>query len=162
MLPEAVDRRYRLAKVDVDLIRFPELHAQAAAAEAPRARELLTDALKLVRGRPFADVDYPWTPMISARVERQIAEAAQRLALLSREARDRDATRWAAEQGLAGLTQPDARLLGFVLYAGAAQGPSELTHAWSEATARCAAVGDVPGEELVALYDRLRTAQERF
>jgi hypothetical protein len=158
VLPEADNGRYRVAGVEVDIDHFQQLTTQAAAAsDAAAAARLLTEALELVRGRPFEGLDYRWTAVTAAHLETGIANAAHRLAELAWELHSPDTAAWAAQQGLAGLTQPDDRLLSHLLYAGSADGPGRLTQAWREVTARYAAVGDAPGPELVAVYDRLRS-----
>lgn len=163
VLPEADNGRYRLVGVDTDINRFQSLTARASAATQPaEAARLLKEALELVRGRPFDGLDYRWTHMIIADLESRVTNAANRLADLCREIRDPAAAAWAAQQGLAATVQPDDRLLGHLLRAISAHGPAELSQSWREVTARYAAIGDAPGPDLVALYDRLRTGQDRF
>ena len=158
VLPDADAGRYHLVGVDTDIAALRHHLHQAAAAPVDAARSL-ADALGLVRGRPFAGYDFRWTPLLAANLERDIADAADRLADIALRAGDSDTAIWAAERGLTALTQPDDRLLAYLLRARATRGPAGLTQGWREVTARYSAVGDVPGPELVALYDHLRQPQ---
>lgn len=80
-------------------------------------------ALALVRGRPFADVDWPWavTEGIAAAMEDRIADLAADLAAAALDEGELDEARWAAEQGL--LARPyDERLYRVLMEVAAGKG----------------------------------------
>lgn len=162
-LPDAVGGRYRVSNVASDVARLQELLRRAASAQDPdEAVALLTDALRLVRGVVFVDCDFRWNHLLLTNLQRDIVNAADRLARLARERRAPSLVVWAAEHGLAAITQPDDRLAAHQLIARSTEGPASLAQAWQEVVARYAQVGDAPAPELVALYDRLRSGREQF
>jgi hypothetical protein len=162
-LPDAVGGRYRVNGVGTDVARLQTILRQAAGAkDNDVAVAHLTEALRLVRGVVFVDCDFRWNHLRVTNLQRDIVNAADRLARLARERRHPALVIWAAEQGLAAITQPDDRLAAHQLIARSAEGPAALAQAWQEVVARYAQVGDAPDPDLVALYDRLRRGEERF
>jgi hypothetical protein len=158
-LPSASDGKYEVSGLPTDWERFQELTTEAErAADASRVSQLLEEALRLVRGVPFADSDYEWPEgeLLIHQMEKAVADAANRMAAVALELRRPDQTSWAIHQGLVGLRYPDHRLLADRLRVGATQGASGLTEAWREDNARLSAVDDAPSDELIALYDDLR------
>jgi hypothetical protein len=162
-LPDAVGGRYRVNDVGTDVARLQTLLSQAAGAkDNDEAVAHLTEALRLVRGVVFVDCDFRWNHLLVANLQRDIVNAADRLARLARERRHPALVLWAAQQGMTAITQPDDRLAAHQLTARSAEGPAAVAQAWQEVVARYAQVGDAPGPDLVTLYDRLRRGEEPF
>jgi hypothetical protein len=159
--PPATDGKYQLPGLATDWDRFEQLTREAGrAAEPSRVSQLLEAALRLVRGVPFADLDYEWPEreLLIHEIEKAVADAGNRMAAVAFELDDTERARWAIRQALAGLRYPDHRLLADRLRVGTTQGASGLIEAWREVNARLAAVDDAPGDDLIALYDDLRRA----
>jgi DNA-binding SARP family transcriptional activator len=98
--------------------------------------ELLREALSLVRGRPFAGVDWGWTfaESLVSEMEVTIGQVAQRLAALSMETKDFSTAGFAARQGL--LANPfDLALWEVALRAAAGRGSDEMLRTWRDAQA---------------------------
>lgn len=135
---------------------WAQFHALAASQEPEDRRK----ALALVRGRPFADVDWPWavTEGLVAMMESVIVDVAVAAAEAALETGEHEGARWAAEQGL--LASPyDERLYRILMQVAAAQGGSGGVKA---VMARLTAVleADVEPEDVVAvetkaLFERL-------
>lgn len=110
-------RRLRLgAGVEIDWARFCAL-ARSSDPDSRRA------ALDIVRGRPFADVDWPWatTEGIAAAMEDRIADLAAELAAEALGGGELDEARCSAEHGL--LARPyDERLYRVLMEVAAAKG----------------------------------------
>ncbi len=107
-----------------------------AKAEGADEAELLCDALSLVRGRPFAGVDWGWAfaESLVSEMEVTIGQVAQRLAALAMETEDFSTAGFAARQGL--LANPfDGTLWEMALRAAAGRGSDELLRTWRDAQA---------------------------
>ena len=96
--------RFRLhPRVQSDLRRFEARVAYAAGAPGERAREVLAEALAMVRGQPFdTGRGYEWA-FAEGHVTRAaiaVANAAHHLAQLALEAGDHRQAEWAANKGL--------------------------------------------------------------
>jgi hypothetical protein len=109
---------------------------EKAKAEGADEAELLSEALSLVRGRPFAGVDWGWSfaESLVSEMEVTIGQVAQRLAALSMEAEDFSIAGLAARQGL--LANPfDLTLWEVALRAAAGLGSDQLLRTWRDAQA---------------------------
>ena len=162
-LPDAHDGAYRLGPaVGCDWWRLRRLVASAKAAPSGDAIDLLRQALELVRAKPFADAPvgtYAWaySEQLVADMEREIPDAAARLAGLALDAGDPGTAEWACRQGL--LVVPhDERL--HRLRGQAAErtgGRPAVERAWRDTRAgvKTADPFDEPGDDTAALYQRL-------
>jgi DNA-binding SARP family transcriptional activator len=154
IVPLAGANGYRLSgRVRSDWTTFQDLVEQAGASAAAHEASRLRTALTLVRGRPFADVDYPWVlrEFLFSEMEVAIGAAARRLAALSLEANDLAGALFALRRGL--LASPyDLELWEEALRAAVGLGAGELTRTWRDAQATLGA----DARELTPLVDRLR------
>ncbi len=141
---------YRLApEVRSDWDRFQELVRQAVS--SGEEVELLSQALRLVRGAPFEGVapgsfTWAWTELYVARMEVAVSRAAARLAAACLDASEYDTARWAVLKGLSAAPY-DRQLWRSFLTVAAGCGPGELDRAVKHATS-------VLGED-VHEYDEL-------
>ena len=153
IVPLAGANGYRLSsRVRSDWAAFQDLVDQAGDSAAHEASRLQS-ALTLVRGRPFADTDYPWVlrEFLVSEMEVAIGAASRRLAALSLEANDLAGALFALRRGL--LASPyDLELWEEALRAAAGLGAGELTRTWRDAQATLGA----DARELTPLVDRLR------
>ncbi len=116
-----------------DWLSFKALVVEA---EDPRAdpSAALRSALSLVRGRPFADVDFGWAAreFLLSEMERAIRAAARRMAAHALEAHDFAGALFSFQRGL--LASPfDFALWEGALRAAAGVGTDELASAWRDA-----------------------------
>jgi hypothetical protein len=96
-------------------------------------RELLYEALWLVRGRPFSGVNYNWvfSELLLSEIEGTIRKAAIRLFDLCNEVGDYKNALFAIHKGL--FASPyEEYLWGNALYLSAELGPSDLERTWKE------------------------------
>jgi hypothetical protein len=152
-VPLAGGNGYRMSdRVRTDWSTFRDLVVQAGVSpdfEATRLRSALT----LVRGRPFADVDYPWVlrEFLVSEMEVAIGAATRRFAALSLQANDPAGASFALRRGL--LASPyDLELWEGALRAASGLGAGELTRTWRDAQAT---IGP-DAQELAPLAERLR------
>jgi DNA-binding SARP family transcriptional activator len=135
-VPSARGSGYALsAAVQTDWDQLKSTVVKAKAEGADEA-ELLCEALRLVRGRPFAGVDWGWAfaESLVSEMEVTISQVAQRLAALSMETEDFSTAGFAARQGL--LANPfDGILWEIALRAAAGRGSDELLRTWRDAQA---------------------------
>jgi DNA-binding SARP family transcriptional activator len=123
------------AAVQTDWDQFKRTVNNAKAEGADEA-QLLREALSLVRGRPFAGVDWGWAfaESLVSEMEVTISQVAQRLAALSMESQDFSTAGFAAHQGL--LANPyDGALWEVALRTAAGLGSNELLRTWRDAQA---------------------------
>jgi DNA-binding SARP family transcriptional activator len=103
LFPDASDGRYTLSeRVLTDYGVFCELVDAAEELEdAEQAADLLTQALKLVRGAPFTGVGlgYAWVSAHRGMIEAQILNAAEELAEIRLATGDWRSAEWAARKG---------------------------------------------------------------
>ncbi len=138
-----------------DWVTFQALVAEADDPGADTAATLRS-ALTLVRGRPFADVDFGWVAreFLLSEMERAIRDAARRLAALALEADDFECALFSFRRGL--LASPfDFALWEGALRAAAGVGPDELASTWRDCQAT---LGD-DAAEFAPLVEELRNSQ---
>jgi DNA-binding SARP family transcriptional activator len=100
---------------------------------------ILRQALRLVRGTPFAGVvagtfGWAWTELLVSRMEQEIAAVAAKLADLSIASGDHRRSAWAAERGLSAVPF-DESLWRRQLTAAAADSAGSLERAWRDCRA---------------------------
>jgi DNA-binding SARP family transcriptional activator len=153
IVPLAGANGYRLSsRVRSDWAAFQDFVDKAGDSTAHEASRLQS-ALTLVRGRPFADTDYPWVlrEFLVSEMEVAIGAASRRLAAISLEAHDLAGALFALRRGL--LASPyDLELWEEALRAAAGLGAGELTRTWRDAQATLGA----DAREFTPLVDRLR------
>jgi hypothetical protein len=135
-----------------DWLTFKALVAQADDSGADPAT-VLRSALSLVRGRPFADVDFGWAAreFLLSEMEGAIRAAARRLASHSLEAHDFAGALFSFRRGL--LASPfDFALWEGALRAAAGVGTDELASTWRDAQAT---LGD-DASEFARLVEELK------
>ena len=140
-----------------DWLTFKEL---AAGADEPGADRVasLRSALSLVRGRPFADVDFGWAAreFLLSEMEGAIREAARRLATLSLEVHDFAGALFSYRHGL--LASPfDFALWEGALRSAAGVGADEVASTWRDAKAT---LGD-DASEFVRLVEGFKEPSTR-
>ena len=161
-LPDMAAGGYRLVDVDCDLTRFDQLVDTAAHALPPEAIAALRDALRLVRGRPFAHAGgHSWVDDedLATTTAHRIVTAAVRLAGLALATRDAPTATWAATVGVR-IEPCDEDLARATLDAAALDGrPDRLARAWRDITGRFETKGIARSADLVAHHRRLADQQ---
>lgn len=151
---------YWVQGMTTDFAQFCDAVGRASTASTgeQRARHL-ADALSLVRGVPFEDVEngaYGWAdrdPDLTSTISRSIRAAAAELVALALAAGDGALAEWAAEKGR--LIDPtDDDVLLPLLEAAALQGLPQLHDAWPRIRAGFP-YGSAPSDRLVARYQQL-------
>jgi DNA-binding SARP family transcriptional activator len=128
--------------VTTDWGRFCDLVRRAEQEPIDEAM-LLRSALELVRGQPFAGVDYQWVyaEFLVSQMEVAITSAARRLAEIATAQGDHGTALFALRRGL--LACPfDFALWEGALRASAELGPDELSRTWRDASAALGADAD--------------------
>ena len=120
---------------DYEILEAALVRAQKAPAEA--ARELLREALELVRGRPFEHAGrsgYEWAHVdgLVYEMEAAVADAAHRLAELCLDTGDADQAHWAVRQGLRASPGNEQLYRDQMHAANAAGNPAGVEAAWEE------------------------------
>jgi DNA-binding SARP family transcriptional activator len=157
--------------LESDWTRFQRLTAAARRASSNDAIDLLTEALALVRGEPFAEVPpntyaWAWSEQLVTDIETAVADAADQLAQLAIDAGDPDAAAWACQQGLLAVPNREG-LYRRLMEAADQQGDLDGVHsAWRRAVQAAKNIDDLEEvqPETQLLYDRLtrdrRTANQ--
>ena len=156
---------YRLVGVSTDMAYFNRLVARSQGAQPAEAARHLTEALSLVRGRPFADVPsgtYGWThmhndgPSLSMTIAEGIIRSSIALVQRALDAGDHVLASWSVGKGL--LVGGDNVDLARFQVAAAAIAPdsSALGRAWSDIGARFRAHAEPLPDELIDYYQSLR------
>ena len=162
-LCDAEQGSYRLGPgITSDWQRFQQLVAQARQASSDDAIELYREAIKLIRGAPFADVPkgaYHWIhgDGLVWEIETAVAEAAERFADLALDAGEHRLADWAARQAL--KVTPHREPLYQVRMKAAAQANDHdaLERIYRELRLMVRSLGELeePRPETVALYHAL-------
>ena len=165
-LPEARDGCYELdAAFGCDWVDFVALVRRARSAPASEAVALLSEALQLVRGAPFADTprgafSWAWSEQLVSVIEVAVADAAERLAELALATGDHDTARRAAEKGLLVVPTRESLYRARMRAAFEAGDIDDIEQAYTEVRRAVRAVdhAEEPQGETTALYERLRRA----
>jgi DNA-binding SARP family transcriptional activator len=161
------DGRWKVTSgVTTDHERFTALVDLAETRDGEMRRSALHDALALVRGEPLTGkaVVYAWRDALAARIEAEVVDSAEALALSALEAGDSREAEWAARQGL--LASPyDERLYRLLMRSADAAGNPAGVHRVLRELAAKLELDIEPLEglhpETVELFERLTTRRGR-
>jgi len=162
-LPRPENGAYQLGPgVMCDWTRFKTLVRQAHAGSSGDEAGLLSEALGLVRGPPFAghprgQYGWAWSELIVSEMEVAIADAAEELAERAVASGDHDTAMWAARQGLVVAPYRES-LYRCRMEAAAGTGDLDgIRRVYDEARRAAEELGALgePEPETVELYERL-------
>lgn len=166
-LPTASREGYKI-RLASDWSRFCDLTTRARCRPPAETVEMLSEALALVRGRPFEDVPecsygWAWSEQLVSTVEVAVAEAAELLAELALATNQPVTARRAARQGLLVIPSREALYQAWMRAAADAGNLDDLDQAWRDVWRAVRAVDPLeePRPDTVRLYESLRDASRR-